>query len=1466
MLHRLTKGEVARLPQENTRNDNIWQRLLLTWVYKIVRDGRKGQLKQQELCMPGDQAAEVATERFQEAWSKQTTRNDGKQPSMLATLMSTFGLQFALAGVFKLMWSSFVLLGASYFVNALIEFVQKKDGWDAIPNKGVGLVLACSFFLDSIFAGLALQRMGDVSMRVGIKVRAALITAVYRKSFRLQSAQNNGGGNVVSLVSTDCIKMYEGVQHFHNVWTAPLEAATIIGLLLWRTGGVYGLPALGVVLVVLPLQYYFGYKIAQHKTATVEVSDARVLRMHEVLLAIKLVKFYVWEKSFARQVKEVRERELGLITETAVIKTLNLCLVFAVPPAIALVIFATYAYSVGKLTPAMAFVVLSLFNTLRFPLVVLPKALRGASEAIAAMKRIQAFLLLPETQEQPQASEPQAVIKDAELHYGNPAEFTLTVPEFEVKPGEVVAVVGRVGCGKSSILQAILNKMTVAKGNVAVGGTIAYVPQSSWVQNLSLRDNILFGMPFDEEKYKAVIHACALELDLKILPNGDASMAGERGINLSGGQRQRVCLARAAYHDAELVLLDNPLSAVDQHTSKHIFDKCIKGLLKDKAVVLIAHQLELLPQCNKVAIVKDSAVVYFGPYNSAAINTHMPVDHMMGATVEGKESATAPAAAADKTKADGHNEDSHDLIKARHGHTASQLPDDCIETPAEIAAKFNGTCKRLSAVQAGMVYFRSGGLLLGLFSIFVFAFTQTTRIMGDWWIRSWASDDPAHFYLKYSMMRAHQLYLLIYMALVVLFIGLLLTRDTLFGIWSIRASTNLHNTLFSRVLSAPVLFFLRTPVGDVLNAFARDQDTLDETLPDTLHMTGIYLMILLTSLAIVTTSIYYYAAMTGALIAAFFMMQYLYLPSATVLKRWAGDTASTLFVHVDETLQGMDVIRAFNAVPCFIQENVNLVNVHHLALFNTEQTHLWLAFWCDFFGAILVVATCLFSVAMSEKLGAANVGLAISNSIQVLVFFTWVVRGVADTVSMWDAVERVASFATQVPTEVNEDETIEDNTDHVEKPVVALGLHRTASDRKPSSFVGSFSGPRSGQHRSIRTPAARRQASLRMASSIMTATASSADGADSSHQNHHHGHHGLHLPGLHHHHGGQHGATSDSGVTAVISPRAAAPSNALAVVGAPFNHAASGGDAGVKLREVKVIEGTTPPDWPATGDLRFENVSLRYFPGGPLALRHVNFHVQDCEKVGIVGRTGSGKTTLLMALFRMIGLAGGRILVDNVDIANMPLREVRKRISIIPQEPVMFKGTVRSNLDPFSEASDNELWHALALVHLKQAVADLPGALDGPVVEGGSNFSLGQKQLICMARCVLKRTHILVLDEATAAMDLQTDLLIQRTIRRVFQGRTTLTIAHRLDTIIFSDKILAMAQGQVKEFDRPSTLLQNPNSMFNMLVEDTGPVASSMLKQMAAAGPQDEPASQRPSQSGSLAPASSRPMSMELPR
>ncbi|GLI63446.1 hypothetical protein VaNZ11_006418 [Volvox africanus] len=1429
----LTKYDKASLGHENIRNDTFIERLFLAWVYAVVAKGRKGTITQAELRMPADQAAEAAACRFDAEWEKELVLR-GKtgpdmKPSLFRALRRTFGIEVFIAAAWKITWSVFVLLGAFYFVRSLVQFVTpiSRNGnmynKSTIPHDGIGWILSCAFFLDSVLVGIALQRMGDECVRAGIKIRAALMAAVYRKTFKIHSVHEE---NVVSLVATDCAKLYEGVLHLQNVWTAPLEACAIIALLLYLTNGTYGLPALGVVVFVLPLQYYLGYRIANFKLETVEVSDARVQRMHEVLLAIKLVKFYVWEKSFAKQVSDVRAEEISLMSRTSVVKTINLCVVFAVPPLIALVIYATYVFNKGPFDSTFAFTVLSLFNTLRFPLVVLPKALRGSSEAIASLKRLEKYLLLEEFEDPPKSKVVEARFENTVLSYpGSKEDFRLQIPTFEVKSGEVVAVVGRVGSGKSSIFQAILNHMTVESGALHVGGSMAYVPQTPWVQNLTLKDNIIFGLPFDEEKYKKVIHACALELDLQILPKGDQTMAGERGINLSGGQRQRVCLARAAYHDCDLILLDNPLSAVDQHTARHIFDKCIKGIFKDKAVIWITHQLELLPEVTNICITDSGKSLYFGPYDPEALNRHLPVDHLLFATVEAGESGVQKPVDADKDAAHGTTAGDKDAVGsgthsqgdsngAPHGHSkqpstlsdgwkhkdrsgtegrksfqrsskAGIRPTDSVsdslnklaqeeaakqeeeaksherrsadrrsgsrglgrvseehnpgtleETPEEIAALFNGVPRRVSVFQSFKVYVKSGGTLLFFISIGIFMLTQTVRILSDTWIRWWAEPDRYDFYPNgtfknvknlnpkfHSVQKASEVYILGYFAFVMFFVICLLSRDGLFSYWHLHGSTQLHNKLFYRVLRAPLLFFLRTPVGDILNAFAKDQDTLDETLPDTLHMSLIYLMILLTSLGIVTASLYIYAALTAALFLAFAMMQQLYLPAATILKRWAGETASMVFVHVDESLQGMEVIKAFDAENYFVQENIRRINVHHLALFNTEQCHLWLAFWCDFYGAIMVVATCLLSVAYKKEVGAAAVGLAISNTIQVLVFFTWVVRGAADTVSMWDAVERVATFITNVPQE---------------------------NDIAPAPLPGASNGNLQG------------------------------------------------LPN------------------------------------------GNGNAASSSMVEIKVADDGEPPKgWPTKGDIRFEKVCLRYYPGAPLALKYVSFHIHDGEKIGVVGRTGSGKTTLLMALFRMFELAYGRIIIDGVNIASIKLQQVRAGIAIIPQEPVMFKGTVRSNLDPFGQLPDSELWRALELVHLKEAVTEL-GGLDSVVAEGGSNFSLGQKQLVCMARCVLKPTRILVLDEATAAMDLQTDALIQKTIRKAFTERTTVTIAHRLDTIIFSDRILAMAAGQLKEFDTPTALLQHSTSFFTKLVEDTGPHASKMLRRMAAEGPKDE--------------------------
>eukprot|EP01126_Amoeba_proteus_P056636 TRINITY_DN7137_c0_g1_i2.p1 TRINITY_DN7137_c0_g1~~TRINITY_DN7137_c0_g1_i2.p1 ORF type:complete len:679 (-),score=153.04 TRINITY_DN7137_c0_g1_i2:44-2080(-) len=258
------------------------------------------------------------------------------------------------------------------------------------------------------------------------------------------------------------------------------------------------------------------------------------------------------------------------------------------------------------------------------------------------------------------------------------------------------------------------------------------------------------------------------------------------------------------------------------------------------------------------------------------------------------------------------------------------------------------------------------------------------------------------------------------------------------------------------------------------------------------------------------------------------------------------------------------------------------------------------------------------------------------------------------------------------------------------------------------------------------------------------------------------------------------------------------------------------------------------PSWPDEGKIEFKNVEVRYRPDLPPVLKSASFTVRPREKVGIVGRTGAGKSTLTMALFRLIEPTGGAVMIDGIDISVIGLDNLRSKLAIIPQDPVLFLGNIRSNLDPFGFHSDSEIWGSLGKVHLASTVRELPGGLDYQISEGGENFSIGQRQLICIARALLRNSQILVLDEATASIDNLTDNLIQETIRNSFSHCTVLTIAHRLHTIIDSDRILVMDKGKVEEFDVPHILLQNPHSLFSQLVDETSPDSAKKLRAEAA--------------------------------
>ncbi|WIA32616.1 hypothetical protein OEZ86_003419 [Tetradesmus obliquus] len=1261
----------------------FFNKLSFGWMNGVVRKARTGDVDVHELPLPTEQTADVAYEAFQANWDVAVKAG---QPNLRKVLWRTFGKDLMFAGIFKLLWSICVITGAFFFVRSLLTFVNNEAPFAGNAN---GWTLTFFFFFDAWLLGIALQRMGYGCMTVGIRVRAALCNAVCKKCFNMATIDQDMASDAVSFMASDISKIFDGCLEIHYLWTAPIEAGAILTILAILVK-VYALPGWGVIFIVLPCQYLFGWMIIQNKMKNSKNTQERGGIIQEILPAMKLVKYYAWEQFFEKRIKEIRARELKLQFKNSIIKTINFSMVFGTPPMTACVIFAAYEMMVGRLAATLAFTTLSLFNILRFPLVVLPKAMRALSEALASINRVEEFMLkeVPTDAVGVKKSTSAGVkIRNAQFKHHGDSAFRLNVPEFSAAPGELVAVVGRVGAGKSSLFQAILGNMDPVQGTAESGGRVSFVPQNPWCQNLTLRDNILFGLPFDEEKYERTIHDCALELDLQILPKGDQSKAGLRGINLSGGQRQRLNLARAAYFNGDLVLLDNALSAVDHHTAHHIFKNLLKDTMCEKAIILITHQVEFLPQCDKVAILDEGNMIYFGPWNADAqvlLSKVLPTSHLLAAAGGAEQPKDAPK-------------------KKPSGRSSSGLSLSATNIKDNLGKKKDQNATTLTMQQAMVNYARFGGILVGILSILWFLSAQTSRQISDYWVRQWTGDTRQWYVTGPPFFGgAGKAYVFIYGMLTAVFIVLMLLRGATFHLWTLGSSQRMHKSMLHKVLYAPLGFFLQNPVGEMLVAFTKDQDIIDENLVDTLHYLGIYGLIMLSTVITVSVTIPMFSVFGGVLFFVTGVMLYFYLPAATTLKKQKTETAGELVGLVAETLDGLPIITAFGQNKYFIATAANKIDEHHRALFNGESLNLWLAFYCDLYGAILVLAVCIFAVTQRVQLGAAAVGLAFSNTIQMLVFYTWTVRNLSDTISLFASSEKIGWMATKTPQE-------------------GEALY----------------------------------------------TAEHKDGAD--------------------------------GKTVVA-----------------------------------VGEGGAPEGWPRRGTIEFENVWMKYLPSAPYALKGVTFRLNHAEKAGVVGRTGSGKSTLLLALYRMFELDKGSIRVDGVDIASLALRKLRPSLSIIPQEPVVFSGTVRTNLDPFGEFTDTAMWEVLKKAGLEnqaKAAGGLDGRLDGT---GGKAWSLGQQQLMCLARAALRNVPVLCLDEATAAMDPHTEQEVQAVIKRVFQDRTTLTIAHRLDTVIESDQTLVMEAGVLKEMAPPSVLLANPESMFSKLVDKSGPQAAAALRQMAA--------------------------------
>uniref|UniRef100_A0A8C1IKY2 ATP-binding cassette, sub-family C (CFTR/MRP), member 3 n=1 Tax=Cyprinus carpio TaxID=7962 RepID=A0A8C1IKY2_CYPCA len=1213
-------------------------------------------------------------------------RKEVRQPSFLRALLRAFGPYFLIGSAFKLLQDLITFVNPQ-LLRMLIDFTKQSNAplwW--------GYSLAFMMFGTSLLQTLILHQHFQYCFVTGMRLRSGIIGAIYRKSLVItnEAKRSSTVGEVVNLMSVDAQRFMDLTTFLNMLWSAPLQIILAL-FFLWRNLGPSVLAGVAVMVLLIPFNAFIAMKTRTYQVEQMKHKDDRIKLMNEILNGIKVLKLYAWEVSFKEKILQIRQKELTVLRKTAYLSALSTMAWTSAPFMVALTTFAVYVTvdESNVLDAEKAFVSLSLFNILRFPLNMLPQVISSIVQVSLRFLHITQIL---------QGESKYAVsVVNGTFSWAKQDQATLDNINVMVPQGSLLAVVGHVGCGKTSLVSALLGEMEKQEGQISIRGSVAYVPQQAWIQNATLRDNILFGRPYVEQKYRCVLEACALTPDLEVLPGGDQTEIGEKGINLSGGQRQRVSLARALYSDADVYLLDDPLSAVDAHVAKHIFDKVIgpEGALKGKTRILVTHGISFLPQVDNILVMVDGRVSEMGSYQDLLKQNGAFAEFLRNYSlediIEDDEEEEFPEDALSNHTDMVDNEPVVNEARRQFMRQMSIMSND-LENPKKMSRRRRCSERKhpesptekkelkvdkliqAETTETGRVkfkvyweYAKAVGPFLSLFICFLYGCQSASAIGANFWLSEWTNDAQHNRTQDQVSMRVG-----VYAALGISQGVLVMFSSFTLALGKIQAARKLHQTLLDNKFHTPQSFFDTTPIGRIINRFSKDIYVIDEVLPSTILMFLGTFFASVSTMIVIICSTPIFALVIGPLALIYVFVQRFYVATSRQLKRLESVSRSPIYSHFSETITGTSVIRAYGRNAAFVLMSDMKVDENQKSYYPGIVSNRWLGVRIEFIGNCIVLFAALFAVIGKDKLSPGLVGLSVSYALQVTMSLNWMVRMTSDLESNIVAVERVKEYS----------ET------QTEAPWIV-------KDKQP------------------------------------------------------------------------------------------------------------------------------PPDWPPKGDVEFVDYSVRYREGLDLVLRNISLKVKGGEKIGIVGRTGAGKSSMTLCLFRLLEAADGEIVIDEVKISEIGLHDLRSKLTIIPQEPVLFSGTLRMNLDPFEKYSDEEVWKVLELSHLKKFVSNQTSKLELECSEGGENLSVGQRQLVCLARALLRKTRILVLDEATAAVDLETDDLIQSTIRTQFEDCTVFTIAHRLNTIMDYTRVLVLDKGQIAEFDTPTNLIAQKGIFYGM-AKDAG--------------------------------------------
>uniref|UniRef100_A0A4W3HY97 Multidrug resistance-associated protein 1 n=1 Tax=Callorhinchus milii TaxID=7868 RepID=A0A4W3HY97_CALMI len=1178
-----------------------------------------------------------------------------------------------------------------------------------------GYFYAILLFICAFVQTLFLHQYFHICFVTGMRLKTAIIGAVYRKALVItnEARKTSTIGEIVNLMSVDAQRLMDLITYINMMWSAPLQV-TLAMYFLWQNLGPSVLAGVAVMILLVPINSMIAMKTKDLQVTQMKEKDNRIKLMNEILNGIKVIKLYAWELAFKEKVMQIRRKELKVLKNAAYFSAVSTFTWICAPFLVALSSFAVYVLvnEHNVLDAQKAFVSLALFNILRFPLNMLPVVISSLVQASVSLKRLRLFLSHEEldpgnvNRNDLKGSAYSISMKNATLSWSKDDSPCLKDINLAILEGSLVAVVGHVGCGKSSLISALLGEMEKQEGYVAVKGTVAYVSQQAWIQNTTLKDNIIFGQDWHKGWYNRVIRSCALLPDLEMLPAGDESEIGEKGVNLSGGQKQRVNLARAVYNDCSVYFLDDPLSAVDAHVGRHIFEKVIgpKGLLKNTTRILVTHGINFLPQMDVIFVMVDGKISEFGTYQElleqgGAFSEYLQAyAHKETSEPEVEsESEDIVLLEVEDAEDDGPNRPRHkkrrlSTISRQYPGFANKAETTSLggysssprsnvglsqfagqqELDNNTEEKAGGKLTVADKAQTGRVkfsvyikYIKAIGVCTSCLIVVAYICQHVAALFSNFWLSLWTDDPIVNGTQPFNKLR-----LGVYSALGLGQGFFVLCSSVLMCAGGIIASKWLHADLLNDVLQSPMNFFERTPSGNLVNRFAKDIDTIDSMIPTVIKMFLGSLFNVLIACIVILIATPIVAVTFLPLGFVYFFVQKFYVATSRQLKRLESVSRSPIYSHFNETLLGVSVIRAFGEQDRFLQENDLRVDENQKAYYPSIVANRWLAVRLEFVGNCIVLFAALFAVAYRLKLSAGLVGLSISYALQVTATLNWLVRMSSEVETNIVAVERVKEYSEM---------------------------------EKEAPWFSNNNSPTS--------------------------------------------------------------------------------------------------------------------NWIQRGTIQFIGYSARYRADLDLVLKNITLTIKGGEKVGIVGRTGAGKSSIALGLFRIIEPAEGLIYLDGINISEIGLHDLRSEITIIPQEPVVFSGSLRMNLDPFEHHSDNDLWNALELAHLKTFVSDLPNTLNHECSEGGENLSVGQRQLICLARALLRKSKVLVLDEATAAVDLVTDKLIQSTIKSHFDQSTVLTIAHRLHTIMDYTRVLVLDKGEIIEFDTPANLLAKKGVFYHMAAD-----------------------------------------------